>query len=348
MITYTTGDLFNCGADCLINTVNCDGYMGKGIAYQFKTRFPRNNDVYVKACKNGEMRIGRVLPVEENGILIINFPTKGKWREDSRIEYIETGMDSLVNFLQSESVSKVAIPPLGCGNGGLRWDEVKEVIESKLVTIENRFEFVIFNPSDAIHNTVTPARQPKMSASSLVVLRLKMGLKRATKLRLQKAAYMTNVYSGSDYFKFTKGRYGPYAHSIDIISEKIGEYQRYNGIADSSETYESISRQICSSKTDAALKKLSKAIETAIQYVNSVDTDEELEGLATALYLVRDCGCRTTESVMQGFALWSEEKASKFPVKTIVRLLGELNNSNIVSRRVDGSLEFMARDIKVT
>lgn len=96
MIQYVTGNIFESKAECLVNTVNCEGYMGKGIAYQFKMRYPQNNKDYVRACKSGELRIGTIHFFFEEGIWIINFPTKDKWREKSRISYVEIGLDRLV------------------------------------------------------------------------------------------------------------------------------------------------------------------------------------------------------------------------------------------------------------
>ena len=93
LIKYETGDMFASGAECLINTVNCEGYMGKGIAYQFKMKFPENNKSYVKACRNGSLRPGTLHVFVEDGITIINFPTKDRWREKSKLSYIETGLD---------------------------------------------------------------------------------------------------------------------------------------------------------------------------------------------------------------------------------------------------------------
>lgn len=117
MIQYVKGNMFECNADCLVNTVNCEGYMGKGVAYQFKVRLPENNKSYIKECKTGELTVGKVHHYMEDGITIINFPTKNKWRENSRIEYIEKGMNFFVELLPQLDVRKIAIPPLGCGNG---------------------------------------------------------------------------------------------------------------------------------------------------------------------------------------------------------------------------------------
>ena len=141
MIRYTTGDMFEANVDALVNTVNCEGYMGKGIAYQFKLRFPQNNDSYKEACRRGEFGIGKILVNKEDGRLIINFPTKDKWRKKSKYEYIEEGMKELVRILPNLQISSIAIPPLGCGNGGLEWGNVKMIIEKHLIELENTIEF---------------------------------------------------------------------------------------------------------------------------------------------------------------------------------------------------------------
>lgn len=148
MIQYRQGDLFECGADCLVNAVNCEGIMGKGIAYQFKIRFPENNKSYVKACRSGELKIGKIHFFTENGITVINLPTKDKWRQPSKMEYVEEGMDNLVELLPKLGVKKIAIPSLGCGNGGLLWEKVKKVIEEKISGLKEGYDFLIFEPME--------------------------------------------------------------------------------------------------------------------------------------------------------------------------------------------------------
>jgi O-acetyl-ADP-ribose deacetylase (regulator of RNase III) len=104
VIVYTTGNLLNSSADALVNTVNCEGYMGKGIAYQFKLQYPETNIDYVKACKRGTLRIGKLHYFTEKGKLIINFPTKDKWRANSKIEYIANGLDELLDYYQKMAI----------------------------------------------------------------------------------------------------------------------------------------------------------------------------------------------------------------------------------------------------
>lgn len=148
MIQYRQGDLFECGADCLVNAVNCEGIMGKGIAYQFKIRFPENNKSYIKACKSGELKIGKIHFFTENGITVINLPTKDKWRQPSKMEYVEEGMNHLVELLPKLEVKKIAIPSLGCGNGGLLWENVKNMIEEKISGLKEKYDFLIFEPME--------------------------------------------------------------------------------------------------------------------------------------------------------------------------------------------------------
>lgn len=243
LIKYTTGDMFQSGAECLVNTVNCEGYMGKGIAYQFKLKFPENNKAYIKACKDKTLHVGTIHTFVENGITIVNFPTKDKWRENSKISYIETALDVLVERLPKLNVKSVAIPPLGCGNGGLDWQTVKELIQKKLKPIADDFTVLIYEPQ---RNYVQKAATaPKLTAASLVLMKLKMGLKRCTKLRLQKAAYFMNLYLEEPYFSFQKYKYGPYAHSIDIVGRNIGEYQSFYGLNDTESTYQLAYQVIC-------------------------------------------------------------------------------------------------------
>ena len=147
MIIYTTGDLLESSASALVNTVNCEGYMGKGIAYQFKLRYPNNNKDYIEACKTGKLTVGKLHYFNEDGKLIINFPTKDRWRANSKMQYIEDGLDELINLINDKDIKSIAIPPLGSGNGGLIWADVKVLIEQKLSVISKDVQIYIYEPS---------------------------------------------------------------------------------------------------------------------------------------------------------------------------------------------------------
>lgn len=337
MIQYVKGNMFECNADCLINTVNCEGFMGKGVAYQFKMRFPENNKSYIKACKSGELTVGKVHYYIEDGITIINFPTKNKWRENSKIEYIEKGMDFFVELLPQLNVKKIAIPPLGCGNGGLIWADVKVIIESKIADLSDKYNFVIFEPSTSYK--AVPKTPPKINVSGLVLLDIRLNLKRFNRIRLQKTGYFVNLFSEEEYFKFDKWKYGPYSHSIDIVAKNIKEYQEYYGIDNSQATFDQIYQVICSQKVDDKFNKLHIAVQKATEYVNGIQTDKKLEGVTTVLYLVKNGKPKNKAQLVDEFKSWSEDKANRFSNKYILECIDYLEQTSMISLDICGNYE---------
>ena len=141
MLRFTTGNIMDSSAEALVNTVNTVGVMGKGIALQFKQAFPHNFNVYQQACLNGQLVTGKILAVKDSELLlgerlIINFPTKQHWKVPSKYEYVESGLIALIAYLQANPVKSMAIPALGCGNGGLDWQKVKPMIENHLFQLD--------------------------------------------------------------------------------------------------------------------------------------------------------------------------------------------------------------------
>ena len=129
MVELVTGNLLQADVEALVNTVNTVGAMGKGIALQFKQAYPANFEAYRKAVARGDVQPGRMF-VFETGLLtnpriIVNFPTKRHWRGGSRIEDIDAGLQDLAHVIVTRGIRSIAIPPLGCGNGGLDWGEVR-------------------------------------------------------------------------------------------------------------------------------------------------------------------------------------------------------------------------------
>lgn len=202
MFDFTVGNILEATTECLVNTVNCEGYMGKGIAYQFKLKFPENNREYVKACKTKSLKIGTLHYFWEQEKLIVNFPTKNKWREKSEIDYIRVGLSELVNLIILSKIKSIAIPPLGCGNGGLNWADIKPVIIEYLTPVSESIEILIYEPSKYFEAKSTES--PKLNTSHLVLMGFKLELRKFNKLRLQKTAHFMNLFSGKVYFKFSK------------------------------------------------------------------------------------------------------------------------------------------------
>ena len=142
MVTYTQGNLLEADVDAVVNTVNTVGIMGKGIALMFKEQFPRNFEAYARACDAGEVRIGKMFVTENKELFgprwIINFPTKTHWRVKTKIEWVEDGLKDLVRVIREKEIQSIAIPPLGCGNGGLDWSDVRPLIEASFQISECR------------------------------------------------------------------------------------------------------------------------------------------------------------------------------------------------------------------
>lgn len=137
MIRFQDGDIFRQKAEALVNPVNCVGTMGKGLALEFKRRYPRNFQLYQAACRRGELRPGTVLTVPEGDRLIVNLPTKRHWRDPSRIGDVRSGLQALAEEVRAKGIKSLAVPALGAGLGGLPWEEVREVIAETLEGLED-------------------------------------------------------------------------------------------------------------------------------------------------------------------------------------------------------------------
>jgi|SRR5882672_1942696 len=146
---YKTGNLLDEKVDALVNPVNCCGAMGKGLALQFKKKFPANFSVYKEECMEGKVKIGKMLTFMTNHTnpqYIINFPTKIDWHFPSRLNYIVDGMVNLRTVVKDLGIQSIAIPALGCGLGQLPWSVIKEIIEGCLK--ELKLSAIIYEPRE--------------------------------------------------------------------------------------------------------------------------------------------------------------------------------------------------------
>lgn len=336
MISYVTGNLLQSEAQCLVNTVNCEGYMGKGIAYQFKFAFPENNASYVKACRNGTLRIGTLHHFREKGKIIVNFPTKDKWRAKSKIEYIEIGLDQLLILIEELNICSIAIPPLGSGNGGLIWSYVKQLMEEKLtpLVINKNLDIFIYEP--AKNYTAKPTIEPQLSTSALVLMQIKLHLHKFNHLRLQKTAYLMDVFGKQHYFSFKKHNYGPYDHSIEVISKRIREFQQYHNINSTADAYEIAYRKLVSKSVDSKMHTFIPYIERASNYVNEIGQDSQVECLTTLLFLIETNGPLPEEKLVKSFQSWSEDKAKRFSEAMILRGIAYLFDTGIIENSLIG------------
>ena len=226
MIKFTEGNLLAAPVEALVNTVNTMGIMGRGIALQFKQAYPPMFRDYERACKAGEVKLGKVQVFDLGGLTggphwIINFPTKGHWRADSRITDIETGLKDLVSIIRKLRIRSIAIPPLGCGNGGLDWNEVRPRIEAALAEVPE-VEALIYAPGGtpmAMEMAVRTSR-PKMTMGQAAMIAL---MDRYLKglldpfislLEIHKLMYFLQEAGQPLRLKFEAKSYGPYATNL--------------------------------------------------------------------------------------------------------------------------------------
>lgn len=239
MIEHTKGNLLKADAEALVNTVNCIGFMGKGIALQFKQAFPDNFDAYARACKQGDVKPGEMF-ITETGLMmgpkyIINFPTKRHWRGKSRMADIEIGLEALVEDVKRLEIKSIAIPPLGCGNGGLDWEKVRPRIENAFASVPD-VQVLLFGPHGAPDAKTMPVRteRPDMTpARALFVKLMQQYLElayRLTLLEIQKLAYFLQEAGEPLRLRYEAGHYGPYAANLNKVLERIeGHFTRGYG-----------------------------------------------------------------------------------------------------------------------
>lgn len=333
MIKFETGNILDSSAQCLVNTVNCEGFMGKGIAYQFKERFPENNKNYVKACKSGVFTVGKILFFSENNKLIANFPTKNKWREKSQYSYIETGLQKLKAGIIEKNLKSIAIPPLGCGNGGLDWNLVKMMVTDQLSDLAS--EIIIYEPSKLF----TPKIEvPKMTASHLILMKLKSYIpsKQFNKMRLQKAAFFLNIFSGTDYFKFEEYKFGPYSHPIEILSQHIKAFQdTYHVTTTGAE--EILYNNIISNSVKETVEKYKLSILKATSFINSIESDKELEIVATNIAIIYLNPTFNDDEIVNYFLNnWPKYCRERFSEDEIKMSIKRLLESNIIKKQLIG------------
>ena len=265
MIKYIKGNLFDSNAGALVNTVNLEGYMGKGIAFQFKELFPKNYEKYVLACKNNDIGIGKLLVVEENNKIIVNFPTKTKWRMKSKYEYIEAGLKDLVNIIKKLHITSIAIPPLGSGNGGLDWIKVKEVIENHLKDVTN-CDIYIYEPDT---NKTSKSIAPKTTLNDLILLSiLKDNFEEVpnSKQLLMLILDILNIISDSGLF----ADYNSKTKSVKKCKKIIAYYQESNP----KNLFDNEYKRIQSNNSKTVLNKykiLSTKISDILQNFNTIE-----------------------------------------------------------------------------
>ncbi|WBB77260.1 macro domain-containing protein [Micromonospora sp. WMMD882] len=240
MIVVSRGNLLTAEAEALVNTVNTVGVMGKGIALQFKRAYPANYTAYRSACTAKDVELGKMFVFDSGRIgsrrYVINFPTKGHWRANSRLSDIRAGLADLVQVVRERQIRSVAVPALGCGNGGLAWEEVRPLIERAFAEIPE-VTVLLFPPEgapDPVDMPVATEKPPMTPGRAVLIRAIERYLDRAeaveprggvTTLEIQKIAYFLQILGEPLRLSFTRGRYGPYADSLNHVLDLLeGHY----------------------------------------------------------------------------------------------------------------------------
>lgn len=319
MTTVKTGNVLDESAEALVNTVNTVGVMGRGVALQFKQRFPENFKAYEKACARKEVVPGRMFVFETGDLfprIIINFPTKRHWRYHSRMEDIDAGLEDLVRVLRERGVTSVAVPPLGCGLGGLDWNEVRPKIEAALDSVPG-LSAVLFEPGAAPVPAVA-GKAPNMTAgrAALIALvrRYLSGLLSPfiTLLEIQKLLYFLQKSGEPLRLNYTKQTYGPYAENLRHVLRAI-EGHWLSGYADGGDAPAKELALLPGAAEKAAAfladqPDTRERIERVAKLVDGYEDSFGMELLATVHWVVAEEGARTPAETVARVHGWNERK----------------------------------------
>ena len=326
MIELAQGNLLEATADALVNTVNTVGVMGKGIALQFKKAFPENFRSYRAACNRGEVTPGKMFVFDRGRLdgprYVINFPTKRHWREPSRLEDVRTGLEDLAEIVERLGIRSVAVPPLGCGNGGLSWAKVEPLIRRRLERLPS-VRVLLFPPQSApVAETMPDRRVPQtLSPVRAAIIRLidgykKFGIYRMSLVEVQKLAYFLQEAGEPMRLRFVKDKYGPYADQLRrVLVEMDGHF--IAGIGDATGGARTlVTLQPGAVEEAEAVLRRNKTSDGRYRRVNDLlegfETAEGLELLATVHWVATHDGCGTIKLAANAVHEWNARKRDIF------------------------------------
>lgn len=346
MITVDDGNLLDAPVDALVNTVNTVGVMGKGIALQFKRAYPAMFKEYARGAKRGDLAIGR-MHVWHTGLLngprlIINFPTKRHWRAGSKLADIEAGLNDLVSVIRREQIESIAIPPLGCGQGGLDWAQVEPIIRAKLASLEDvdiRIYAPAGPPNSAVMRTAGPKPRMTVGRASLIEMITRysaVALEGATPIAVQKLMYFLQASGEELRLRFESNRYGPYADNLRAVLRDLeGHY--LDGFGDGSHRVEvSEPFTVLPGAAEAASATLRDRgttrdrINRVMELTNGFESASSLELLATVHWVAThpQAKGRSDEDVAIEVRRWSNRKARLFTPGQIYKALDVLRDQD--------------------
>lgn len=331
MISFTRGNLLEAQVEALVNTVNTVGIMGKGIALMFKEAFPDNYRLYSAACKRKKVRVGEMFITEPDGLIgprwIVNFPTKNHWKNKTDLKWIVDGLADMLSFIQEHNVRSIAIPPLGCGNGGLQWSQVKPEIEKALGNLPD-VNIIVYEPTSKYQNVSKHNGVEKLTpARALITEMIRkysiLGMD-CSLLEIQKLAWFLERSIESERLEnplelqFTANMYGPYANRlVHLLNSLDGSYLHCRKrLADAGPTdtiqFDDSKKEYLQQYLDGQeCAPYRKALQNACEMIDGFQSPLGLELLATVDWLLKKNEYPTTiDGIRQGLRHWPESKSA--------------------------------------
>lgn len=342
MLEITHGNLLEAPAEALVNTVNTEGVMGKGIALQFKQAFPEMYRDYVRASEAGEIELGKMHVFDLGGLVggprwIINFPTKGHWRAKSKLTDIESGLQDLVKEIQRLEIRSIAVPPLGCGNGGLEWSDVLPRIESALGSLSN-VKVLVFAPRGAPSASAMRNRtnRPNMTMGQAVLIALMDRYLKGlldpfvTLLETHKLMYFMQSAGQPLRLDYSANTYGPYAANLrQLLIRMESHYIQGYGDGEDNPTKE---LELLPGAIDEANRFLSadqktqQRLDRVAALMEGFEDPLGLELLSSVHWVIEQQGEPwSEESVTSGIHRWNERKRKLFRREHILKALTRLD-----------------------
>jgi len=355
MMKFLEGNLLDAPTEAVVNTVNTVGVMGKGIALMFKDAFPENFRAYEEAAKRKQVRIGQMF-VTENRTLdgpkwLINFPTKKHWRQPSRLEWIVEGLQDLRRLIEEKKIRSIALPPLGCGNGGLEWSEVRPEIERALGQLSN-VDVLVFEPTTKYQNVAKRTGVLKLTpARALVADMIRrywvLGIE-CTYLEVQKLCWFLErtihelKFEDPLDLRFVADKYGPYSDRLrHLLNGLDGSYlhcdKRLSDAGPSDTIWFDEERRPF---VDLYLKQestryLRQVLDRTAERIDGFESPLGMELLATVDWLIEREHCeRDLAGIREGLRRWpagpaaAERKQRLFDDRLIGLALERLNSSS--------------------
>lgn len=332
MISFAQGNLLEADTEALVNTVNTVGVMGKGIALMFKERFPENFRIYEAACKTKAFDIGSMLVTTQDRLgearWIINFPTKRHWRNPSKMEWVEDGLRDLRRVLIENGITSVALPPLGSGNGGLRWEEVKPRIVEALQDLKD-IRIVVYEPTRQYQNVAKAKGVERLTPARALVAELVrrysvLGIE-CTLLEVHKLAYIlerrieTLGIAPSLDLRFQADRYGPYAPRLShLLNSLDGSYLHSEKRLGDAKPFDLIrfddakKDHVAAYLTTPEAKVYRPALDQTAELIDGFESPLGMELLATVDWLVAREGTESSvQGILSGLRRWPGDGASQ-------------------------------------